>query len=315
MLWVVIGHSPLSMDNMPVYVETLYMFAYSFHMPLFIFVSGYLFYLTRLKQDLLNGGRIYTNYNRIISDKLIRLGVPFVVFTLIAFLMKVLFAGDMARQTALGLREFVMAIIDPFDGPNNEMWFIGTLLWLFALVPLWRLSFAKTKYEITLFIILLLLHLYHPNTNLFCIRQVCNQALFFFAGILICKHSMDEYASNYKWLLFVGGVIIYILSKLYGQGLGAACGAIAFSVAIAFMLDKWLPRIFFTFRNYTYQIFLMGIFCQIAVKMLFKRVDMPYIAGFLLCVIVGLYIPVIVSKLLEKINWSPLLICVGLRKK
>lgn len=48
MLWVVIGHAPLSMDSMPLLVEWAYHFAYSFHMALFILVSGYLFQLTRL---------------------------------------------------------------------------------------------------------------------------------------------------------------------------------------------------------------------------------------------------------------------------
>ena len=50
MLWVVIGHSPLNMDSMPKIVELAYNFAYSFHMPLFILVSGYLFQLTRLSK-------------------------------------------------------------------------------------------------------------------------------------------------------------------------------------------------------------------------------------------------------------------------
>ena len=50
MLWVVIGHSPISLDNMPYYVSVMYKFAYSFHMPLFIMISGYLFQLTKLSR-------------------------------------------------------------------------------------------------------------------------------------------------------------------------------------------------------------------------------------------------------------------------
>ena len=39
MLWVVIGHAPLLpvAEQQPLYVDILYRFAYSFHMPLFIF--------------------------------------------------------------------------------------------------------------------------------------------------------------------------------------------------------------------------------------------------------------------------------------
>lgn len=50
MLWVVIGHSFLGVfKEGPAWENALCTFAYSFHMPLFMLVSGWLFYLTRLK--------------------------------------------------------------------------------------------------------------------------------------------------------------------------------------------------------------------------------------------------------------------------
>ena len=50
MLWVVIGHAFLGKAGKgPEWENMLFHFAYSFHMPLFMLVSGYLFYLTRLK--------------------------------------------------------------------------------------------------------------------------------------------------------------------------------------------------------------------------------------------------------------------------
>ena len=54
MLWVVIGHSPLKMpisESDPFYVNILYDIAYSFHMPLLVLVSGYLFYMTRMESN------------------------------------------------------------------------------------------------------------------------------------------------------------------------------------------------------------------------------------------------------------------------
>ena len=50
MLWVVIGHSTLGVPGAGLaWDNALYHFAYSFHMPLFMLVSGWLVYLTRLK--------------------------------------------------------------------------------------------------------------------------------------------------------------------------------------------------------------------------------------------------------------------------
>ena len=57
----------------------------------------------------------------------------------------------------------------------------------------------------------------------------------------------------------------------------------------------------------------MGIFAQMFVKIMFKHISMPYIVAYILCILMGLYVPVLVSKLLEKINWKPLSLCVGLK--
>ena len=49
MLWVVIGHSFVGeFHKGPDWETAICDFAYSFHMPLFMLVSGWLFYLTRL---------------------------------------------------------------------------------------------------------------------------------------------------------------------------------------------------------------------------------------------------------------------------
>lgn len=57
MLWVVIGHSTVGVPGEgPGWENALYHIAYSFHMPLFMLVSGWLFYLTRLRASGASGG-------------------------------------------------------------------------------------------------------------------------------------------------------------------------------------------------------------------------------------------------------------------
>lgn len=96
MLWVVIGHSPLDLETMPGYVDSLYQFAYSFHMPLFMLVSGFLFYLTRLNDGRSEGSKKWSYY-RIFKDKALRLLLPGLVFSFLAFVLKIFFSGEMER--------------------------------------------------------------------------------------------------------------------------------------------------------------------------------------------------------------------------
>lgn len=87
------------------------------------------------------------------------------------------------------------------------------------------------------------------------------------------------------------------------------------SVIISLLLDKYLPSIFATFRNYTYQIFLMGIFVQILIKIFFKRGLIPnYEIAYILCIAMGIYVPVIICMIVKKVNIRCLNLCLGLGK-
>lgn len=98
MLWVVIGHAPLvEVTDGPVWVAALYKFAYSFHMPLFMFVSGWLFWRTRLGINESILGRQKWSYVQIVKDKALRLLLPGLVFSLVAYCVKILFPGEVNR--------------------------------------------------------------------------------------------------------------------------------------------------------------------------------------------------------------------------
>lgn len=278
MLWVVIGHSPLNMSDMPYIVKLLFDVAYSFHMPLFILISGFLFYKTRLSWRMKapkNSPKRWS-YKSIMADKLQRLGIPFVVFTLIAMIMKALFPSDMARPSSISLGEFIHAILYPSKGPLLEMWFVAVIMWMFALTPLWEVSLKSKKNSILTFGILVLLNISINNLpfgTFLCLRDTIRFGVYFYLGMLASKYSVEIPCRKYKYrvliIAFVSYMCCFAFSKFYFIG---AISAIAFSVGLSFILDKYVTRIFSSFRNYTYQIFLMSIFAQIAVKMIYKRV-------------------------------------------
>lgn len=58
----------------------------------------------------------------------------------------------------------------------------------------------------------------------------------------------------------------------------------------------------------------MGIFVQIAIKMLYKHGMIPhYGIGYVLCIACGIYIPVLVSMAIKKLNNKYLKLCIGLK--
>lgn len=114
---------------------------------------------------------------------------------------------------------------------------------------------------------------------------------------------------------FIIGTVIYIVSCMFKIRFIMSASAILASYGMALILNQYMPKLFSTFRNYTYQIFLMGIFAQIAVKIIVRRLVIPEYMAFIACIIACVYFPVIISVIVQAIDNKWLCLCIGLKKK
>ena len=325
MLWVVIGHAgpANTLDEYPPYALTLWNFAYSFHMQLFISISGFLFYLTRLNSSK-------WSYWPMLKEKLIRFGIPFIVWTFFAMVLKSVFSSEVERPTSISLGEFVNAIIYPYNGPMREFWFLGVLFWMFAFFPIWKLLLKNSFSIILTSVLLILFYFNYPNTDLLALNHVSVHASFFWWGILAAKcydslyiqksvnsEFCSSFVKNTNWIglvtLFFLSCLIYYWSVEFSYPYISAIGGILLSLCLCLAVYKLSPNIFVSFRNYTYQIYLLGLFAQEFVKLIRYKMDLPFLPVYVLSVLAGLYIPVIISLIVEKTNLKSLKLCIGLK--
>ena len=252
------------------------------------------------------------SYYAILKDKSIHLLLPGLVFSIVALVLKMAFPDEMSRQVGLRWQDVAHSYLYPNDNPMRELWFIATLFWFFVLTPLWR-AILKRKWTMWVMLAAIAdLHFVHPYTELLCIGRVFSYAIWFYLGLVISKEDMVEgIVAKCAWWTLLLGIILYIAGN-YSDAFVTTIGGIIGSFALALIADKYISKLFCGFRNYTYQIFLMGIFAQMFVKIIYRYVSIPYIVAYVLCILMGLYVPVLVSKLIEKINWKPLSLCVGL---
>ena len=312
MLWVVIGHSGPSatFEDYPIYATFIWNTAYSFHMALFISISGFLFYLTRLDNEK-------WTYWATLKEKLIRFGIPFVVFTIVALLMKYFFAGSVDRATTLSVREFVNAIIYPYNGPMREFWFLATIMWYFAFFPLWKFLLRKKWLSFMALCCFVFLNICYPESDLFALGHVCEYSFFFFGGILCARlfKGNSSIITNRFFIpaTLIGGGIVYVVGRLNNIPFITPLGGAIMSLSIALILEKINPRTFFSFRNYTYQIYLMGIWFNVFITIIRTRLGLPFGPMYVVSLLLGLYMPVLISKMIEKIGWKVLKMTVGLK--
>lgn len=241
--------------------------------------------------------------------------LPGLVFSILSFAVKIAFPGEISRQTGLEANEIAHAFLYPYDNPMRELWFIVTLFWLMLMAPLWRVAIKKPWMMWGTLLVLIVLHFWHPTTDFLCIQRVFSYAIWFYLGIIICEtDAVGRLFNSAPWITLLVGIVIYLVGY-FTHGFITTIGGITFSFGIALLADHYLPKLFFSFRNYTYQIFLMGIFAQMAVKIAYRYVEMPYIVAYILCILAGLYVPVVLAKIVERINWKPISLCYGLKSK
>ncbi len=298
MLWVVIGHAPLAppatggvdmvMHNV---AQALYSFAYSFHMPLFLMISGYLFYRTRVVKGW--------KYLDMVKDKWLRLAIPYFVFITLALLIKICFPGEMARTVDVSLSGLLMNYLAPYNGALREMWFVAVIFLYFLLYPLYGYMLRTPGIAIGV-IILSVFTYYIPHgavTDFLAIDIATRNFIFFFIGMTISRWGLEDKIDS--WMVVIMCVAGYIACALMSIGLAAALFASIGFWGIAMKAERTLASgVFHSFRDYTYQIYLIGIFVQIFVQILSRKFVFPgsYPVWWLICVLLGVYVPVWLSR-------------------
>ena len=311
MLLVVMGHITLTNQfqdpafPLSAFIERT---IYSFHMPLFMFISGFLFYLTKISRK--------KRYKEILRDKARRLLLPYCFFTFCTLLIKYAFNPLMKCPVTFSLEEFINVLTFK-SNPLGEMWFVSTLFMLFLYFPVYKWT-LKNKWIVFLTLIAgVLLNVYFPkDIDFLGVSKVAYFFLYFYTGILFSKLNLFTYLDNL--LVSVIIFVLFIISIFFLPTLSIPVFCvflgIVFSICLCIILSKHIPWLFQSFRNYTFQIFLMGIFFQMGVRFIYLKLNMEevYWPLYILSILLALYIPVLIAKQIQKIHSQLLKQCFGL---
>lgn len=307
-LWIVIGNTFLGNPGSgPVWESILLRTAYSFHLPLLMFVCGCIFEVVFLSENNVSAMEQFKN-------QLLAYIAPFFLFTFIALIIKTALSETLFDFNLL-TNDFIHGILYPGEKPMSPLWFMMVLIWLHLLLPVWKYVLEKSWTTWLLLVLLLFVHLFTFSAEFLCIRWACYFAIYFFAGILVMKKRyIDQFSGMNGFFIFVLGYLVYLFGVDFDKTI-AEFGGIAFSIGISVMLSHVFPKTFSTFRDYYFQIFILGYFVQILFRLAFSHLSIPYALGYFVCLLTGIYVPVMISKILQSVNFAPLHYCVGLFTK
>ena len=165
---------------------------------------------------------------------------------------------------------------------------------------------------IALFISIICSSLLDIDIPYYQFSKVVQMLPYFIAGIICCRYRIIEKYFSSPFTLIVAGVLFVIwnvfeIQLQYIQWrtslVIAGFTGISFSIAVCISVSHKIPDIFSSFRDYTFQIFLIGIFFQLIVRKVYSYFydsEVLYALLFAVSVIVGVYVPVALAKVVNR---------------
>lgn len=284
--------------------------SFPFHpirMPLFIFISGGLLYLSRIRKNI--------STKALYKDKFQRIMIPFVFFVIVYYLIKATFNQFAKTPIDLSWSNFLESFIYYRGHSSQPLWFLAVLMFLMLMYPLFR-YLCDNKYRMIAFL-LFCCGIFFIDTdlesrwNVFYILEVQHYLVYFFFGIFFFRFELYKYIENIGILLVL--VLLYAACYYFSLGLLTSFIGISMMCALCLKIGTYMPKLFSSFREYIFQIYLMSLPFQnfvelILWKKLFYNEEFVYVF-YMLNVLVGLFIPVIISKLVERCNIKFVRLC------
>lgn len=300
-IWlVVIGHSFFGNLQHPVHA-----WIYAFHMPLFMFISGYLFF------DTLNrAGAPLTlkSCGRILFKKVKRLLVPYFVISTLAFFSKALLNRFALRQVEISWEAYLKMLLYPEDNVIVFFWFLPTLFLIFCVVLAGCYGIGRWRsyrfVVLTVGLGLLALNLFNPleGVRLLNLEGVVHYGVYFMAGYYGNRFDVGRKwgGRHPAWMLLLTlclSVGLLCLPPFAGRNLLTAFNGILLSLCLSrlYVQNDW--RFFHAYFGASYMIYLLSWFPQVATEQIFMRlVAVPWWVSGVLAALLGFYLPFVVYK-------------------
>lgn len=264
---------------------------YSFHMPAFFFVSGF------VAVKILNQKNKKMQF---IKKKAKRLLVPYFVME-ICYLPFRIILSSMARNS-YSISEIWKIFIG--ENPDGALWFLY-VLFLFSVVTclvidksnIYLISGIATIFYGVVFLV---------EAPLPIIQNFCRNYIFYLLGIIIRCHYqiIKRYIGMIRWQIV--GVILFIICEcilckfdfIIVRLVAALTGIYCIMVASLY-IDKWggrsCQKVINYMGNYSMDIYMFSEPVKVVARTVLK--SFPIMIGLSLCFVVSLLIPIIISNI------------------
>lgn len=280
-LLVIWGHSYPFVTDLPVVIEQGKSFIYQFHMPLFIFCSGYLLVYTKQIDR--------KSFSEYVGQRAKRLLIPYFVLSLIGVIPKFLFSSVLNDSLQLDAISLTRAFFVPRENIWGHFWFLPMIFFMGVIAFLiekyiLRSANKSVGWGIITLVLMICSIIYKPANGLewFGINDIIIYGWSYSLGVIVyyLLGDIKEKVNIAGWetavICIVGGGISLLISLLKGDN--DKPDVLVASLMISVILLACMTWGVNTNINrksliaQTYQIFILSWPCQLIVEIIIERI-------------------------------------------
>jgi len=286
------------------YTKYVYFTIYSFHMPLYFALSGYLYSKSKAISNV-------SEYKKVALKKIIALGIPYIIFSLMQGTIQILLSRF--THNHIGFSSLAHILTQPI----LQFWFIYTLLFIFILVPLLEMIIKNDKFVFLLLFVFKIVSFFIV-TNVIAIDTFSQYAVYFYSGKMLCKYY--KYILSNKSLLMKLSTCYIVLNVLCYFGvkdiynirivrcfasimlavLGSAL--IMYLVIYPMAKTKVIKKYVLIMGIYSFEIYIFHIIFSYGMKTVLLKLNIQSLSIHLfLDTLVGILIPIAIALIAKKI--------------
>lgn len=306
---VVAGHSTYQLGHAG-HVPSICRWLYTFHMPLFFFISGYLLKYSNTRKGIQLSDMPALGKDGFITGKARRLLVPYVIISSVVFIPKTMMSAIALRPVDMSVWSYLGMLLYPHTNVIGYFWFLPSLFLIFCMAYIAAKTKAKTN-DSLLIVCLIAVSIVNPGTGFLGLDSALYNAVFFAAGYMFRKHMLEtvvgRHSATAAAVTFTVSVALMYAPDTGIRYLLTSFNGILMSVALAHLYIAGKMRFLDHLDGATYTIYLLSWFPQVASQQILMSL-VPGITWHVttaLAFFSGLYVPLMVHRWVRKRSSSP----------
>lgn len=291
-LLVVFGHSYPFDVQLPMFFWKLREWIYLFHMPLFIFISGYLL------------ARSHRPAGEYIGRRAKKLLIPYVGLSLAAFLPKVLVQQFLNDSVELSVWHLLKTELIPRDNVWGHFWYIP-VVFILGCAGILMLKHMRISGGLQAAVVVMTLALLFapPTTDWLALEDIRKNAFYFTLGMVVSMSNECQSVFRHPvWLLALpASVVLFRIWNTTATGVLVACGMIGFIMFIGtrWNVKGWMKEI----EGSSFTIYLLSWPAQAVTEVLLnKLIHLPALLVMVCMFLSGVIVPMICIKIITAID-------------